>query len=248
MKFLVIGETCSDRFCYGSSNRLCPEAPAPIFIPSNGINNLGMASNVYNNLLAIEKKTNKEIPFNNKVELFTNETKGHKTRYIDSVSNQMFLRVDTDSYPHCGQLPDNIEGYDAVVVSDYNKGFLNDSDLKEIALKSKLSFLDTKKNFNIEWADSFTFIKINEKENEENGWKHRADNIVVTRAEKGCSYKGRDYTIKHPSDIRDVSGAGDTFLAAFAYGFTATKNIETAIIFAQDCCQKVIRKKGVSTI
>tara|TARA_R100001443_G_scaffold101207_2_gene109029 strand:- start:1312 stop:2058 length:747 start_codon:yes stop_codon:yes gene_type:complete len=248
MKFLVIGETCSDRFCYGKADRLCPEAPAPVFIPSEGINNLGMATNVYNNLVAIEKETTKDIPFDNTIDLFTNEANGHKTRYIDSTSNQMFLRVDTDSYTHCGELPENIEEYDAVVVSDYDKGFLKDSDLQEIAKRSRLSFLDTKKQFNIDWADSFTFIKINEKEYLENGWKHMAENIIVTKAEKGCSYKYKDYAIQYPSEIRDVSGAGDTFLAGFSYAFTSTKKINTAIIFAQDCCQKVIRKKGVATV
>ena len=50
------------------------------------------------------------------------------------------------------------------------------------------------------------------------------------------------------AEVRDVAGAGVTFLAALAYAFTATKNIDTAIILAQDCCQKVIRKKGVTTI
>ena len=248
MKFLVIGETCSDRFCYGKADRLCPEAPAPVFIPSEGINNLGMATNVYNNLVAIEKETTKDMPFENTIDLFTNEANGHKTRYIDSTSNQMFLRVDTDSYTHCGELPKNIEEYDAVVVSDYNKGFLKDLDLVEIARRAKLSFLDTKKQFNIDWADYFTFVKINEKEYLENGWKHRAENVIVTKAERGCSYKDQDFELKNPSEIRDVSGAGDTFLAAFSYGFTSTQNIKTAIIFAQDCCQKVIRKKGVSTV
>tara|TARA_R110002020_G_scaffold416331_1_gene625657 strand:- start:617 stop:1363 length:747 start_codon:yes stop_codon:yes gene_type:complete len=248
MKFLVIGETCSDRFCYGSAERLCPEAPAPVFVPDNGVGNLGMATNVQQNILAIDNEIHKNSPYRNKVELFTNETVGHKTRYIDSQSNQMFLRVDTDSYSHCGSLPKNLEEYDAVIVSDYNKGFLKDSDLQEIARRSRLSFLDTKKQFNIDWADYFTFIKINEKEYIENGWKHKADNVVVTKASRGCEYKNKDYPIHNPSDVRDVSGAGDTFLAALSYSYAATQNIGTAILFAQDCCQKVIRKKGVTTV
>lgn len=248
MKFLVIGETCSDRFCYGTAKRLCPEAPAPVFIPENGINNLGMATNVYSNLKAIDNEIHKDSPYSNQIDLLTHDPEGHKTRYIDIQSNQMFLRVDTDSYPNCGELPDNIEDYDAVIVSDYNKGFLKDSHLREIGLKSKLSFLDTKKNFSIDWSDNFSFIKINEKEYEENGWKFRADNVLVTKAERGCWYKDKDYPLNKPSEVRDVSGAGDTFLAAFSYSYTATKNTETAIGFAQDCCQKVIRKKGVSTI
>ena len=31
MKILVIGETCKDVFNYGRVDRLCPEAPVPVF-------------------------------------------------------------------------------------------------------------------------------------------------------------------------------------------------------------------------
>ena len=248
MKFLIIGETCSDRFCYGKAPRLCPEAPVPVFVPDGEVESLGMTTNVYANMVALEKETNEKTPFSNEINLFTNETKGHKTRYIDGASNQMFLRVDTDSYPHCKELPDNIEEYDAVVISDYNKNFLKDRDLEEIGKRSKLSFLDTKKKYNSAWSRLFTFIKINEKEYLENGWKYMCDNLIVTKAARGCSYKDKDYPIKHPSEVRDVSGAGDTFLAAFAYSYTLTKKIDSSIVFAQNCCQTVIRKKGVATV
>jgi bifunctional ADP-heptose synthase (sugar kinase/adenylyltransferase) len=248
VRFLVIGETCNDRFCYGAAKRLCPEAPAPVLIPSKSINNSGMATNVYKNLLAIEETTNKKFPFGNEIDLFTNEAVGYKTRYIDSASNQMFLRVDTDSYSYCGELPADIEEYDAVVVSDYNKGFLKDRDLEEIGRRSKLSFLDTKKKYSSEWDRPFTFIKINEKEYADNNWKYQCDNLIITKAAEGCSYRGKDYLIKHPSEVRDVSGAGDTFLAAFAYAYTLTNETDSSIAFAQDCCQKVIRKKGVTTV
>ena len=248
MKFLVIGETCSDRFCYGKAPRLCPEAPVPVFVPEGGVEGLGMATNVYANMVALEKETNGKTPFSNKINLFTNETKGHKTRYIDGASNQMFLRVDTDSYPHCGELPNNIEEYDGVVVSDYNKKFLKERDLEEIGGRAKLSFLDTKKKYNSDWESLFTFVKINEKEYEENNWLFKCDNLIITKAERGCLYRGKDYPIKHPSEVRDVSGAGDTFLAAFAYAYTLTQKIDSSIAFAQDCCQRVIRKKGVATI
>ena len=248
MKFLVIGETCSDRFCYGQAKRLCPEAPVPVFVPEYTENNSGMAHNVYKNMLAIDEEIHNKKPFGNNIELFTNEAKGHKTRYIDKQSNQMFLRVDTDAYSFRPNLPDNIEEYDAVVVSDYNKGFLRSRDLKEIASRAKLSFLDTKKKYNQDWANLFSFIKINEKEYNENGWKYMCNNLIVTKASKGCWYKDKDYPIKAPSDIRDVSGAGDTFLAAFALSYTLTQNIETSILLSQNCCQKVIKKKGVATI
>ena len=179
MKFLIIGETCSDRFCYGKAPRLCPEAPVPVFVPDGEVESLGMTTNV---------------------------------------------------------------------ISDYNKNFLKDRDLEEIGKRSKLSFLDTKKKYNSAWSRLFTFIKINEKEYLENGWKYMCDNLIVTKAARGCSYKDKDYPIKHPSEVRDVSGAGDTFLAAFAYSYTLTKKIDSSIVFAQNCCQTVIRKKGVATV
>ena len=248
MKFLVIGETCKDEFCYGKANRLCPEAPVPVFIPDHNTSNLGMAANVYENMRAIDNETHKDIPFKNDIALSTNYCVGSKTRYIDIESNQMFLRVDTDEYEPCDKLPENIESFDAIIVSDYDKGYLTDSQLREIASRSKLSFLDTKKQCNQEWANLFTFIKINDKEYKENGWTHQGENLIITKGSKGCWYNNKDYKLSKPSEVRDVSGAGDTFLAAFAYSYTATKDIECSIIYAQDCCQRVIKKKGVATI
>ena len=52
---LVIGESCKDYFVYGESNRLCPEAPAPVFNPIETIGNPGMASNVYRNIRELHK-------------------------------------------------------------------------------------------------------------------------------------------------------------------------------------------------
>ena len=50
----------------------------------------------------------------------------------------------------------------------------------------------------------------------------------------------------------DLSGAGDTFLSAFASYIVSTKEIkyqvENAISFAQSCASKVVKKRGVVTI
>ena len=40
---LVIGDSCIDKFIYGKCNRLCPEAPVPVFLPSEFTTNPGMA-------------------------------------------------------------------------------------------------------------------------------------------------------------------------------------------------------------
>lgn len=48
--------------------------------------------------------------------------------------------------------------------------------------------------------------------------------------------------------LRDVCGAGDTFLAALTINYLATKNIDLAIQFANSCACKVVSKFGVVTI
>jgi hypothetical protein len=44
------------------------------------------------------------------------------------------------------------------------------------------------------------------------------------------------------------SGSGDTFLSGLVVEYARSKNIESAINFAQECTTVVVQKKGVSTI
>ena len=53
MKILIIGESCRDIFHYGNCDRLCPEAPVPVFNTLEIIENGGMAMNVYSNVLSL---------------------------------------------------------------------------------------------------------------------------------------------------------------------------------------------------
>ncbi len=48
-KVLVIGDSCEDVFVYGNIERICPEAPVPVFIPTHTTKNPGMAKNVVTN-------------------------------------------------------------------------------------------------------------------------------------------------------------------------------------------------------
>ena len=53
MKFLVIGDSCTDKFIYGKCERICPEAPVPVFTPTGATSNGGMAKNVQANVIAL---------------------------------------------------------------------------------------------------------------------------------------------------------------------------------------------------
>ena len=138
MKILVIGDSCEDRFTYGSSHRLCPDTPAPVFLPSKDIVNAGMAGNVYENLKS----------FGLQCDLITNSEKIIKHRYIDTKTNHTFLRVDTNDKVSRVELnASDIERqqYQAIVIADYGKGFLTESDISTLCNLNQNVFLDTKK-------------------------------------------------------------------------------------------------------
>ena len=133
MKILIIGESCKDIFTYGKCDRICPEAPVPVFVPLYSNENAGMAMNVKNNILSLGVEC--EIVTN------TNWEEVKKCRYIDERTNQMFLRVDENDKildPACDEkvinfLEGSIKEYSAVIISDYCKGFFDTSAIEKIS-------------------------------------------------------------------------------------------------------------------
>ena len=57
-----------------------------------------------------------------------------KTRYVHRDTNQMFLRVDNndDKISNCKIQKINLQQYEIVVISDYNKGFLTKEDIQYV--------------------------------------------------------------------------------------------------------------------
>jgi D-beta-D-heptose 7-phosphate kinase/D-beta-D-heptose 1-phosphate adenosyltransferase len=246
---LVIGDSCTDKFTYGDTFRLAPEAPVPVFNPTYSTTNLGMAGNVVANLKALDIITSTLHNSENVV----------KNRYVDDRSGQILLRVDENDKvqrikPEVLKLIVNNELYglklDAIVISDYDKGFLEEEDIEFICKNNTNVFIDTKKIIN-EWIKYATFIKINHVEYERTEYtlKHLdiEDKLIITLSSRGCQHKGKIYPVKKVQ-IRDVSGAGDTFLSGLVAEYIRTKDIEQAIVFAQKCASIVVQKPGVATI
>ena len=242
MKVLVIGDSCTDVFVYGYCKRLCPEGPVPIFEPSRTITNMGMSGNVVANLKSLGAE---------KVELVTNKEQITKTRYVEEKANHMIIRIDSNDKVSNSfdvkRVPFN--DYDAVIVSDYDKGFLSLEDLKLISDSHPLTFIDTKKPLRAEML-GYTYIKINEveweacKTDEYELWK---DKLIVTMSERGAMYNDVTYPVNNDIEVRDLSGAGDTFMAALVVSYLKTNSIEVSIQFANDCATKVVQKRGVVT-
>jgi len=239
---LVIGDSCRDIFVYCDAKRLCPEAPVPALIEIFSVENGGMAKNVYANLKILHKD----------VDLYTNSNWFDitKKRYVHEGTNHMFFRVDNElkiDRINTSLLDFN---YNAIVISDYNKGFLHEKDIEYICSNHNNVFLDTKKILG-SWASKAKFIKINNYEYERSKdiiERSTLKEITIhTHGSEGCYFQGKHFPVKKV-DVIDVSGAGDTFLAGLVSKYLYTNNIEQSINFANECALSVIQERGVSTL
>ena len=216
-KVLLIGDSCINEYVYGICERLNPEAPVPILRETRVETQKGMAWNVRENLMS----------FGMEVYILTQEEQIVKRRFIDERYNQQILRVDVeeDSKPLDYDLPQ--EYFDALVISDYDKGFITSSRIFDLAEKfDGPVFIDSKKrHLPVEHA----FIKINEEEYSKLSYK--SENLIVTRGSKGADYQGKNYPAVGVS-VFDVCGAGDTFLSALVYFYLLYGKIDKAIPYA----------------
>lgn len=244
MKILVIGDSCKDVFIYGKANRLCPEAPVPVFIPQRKTETGGMAANVYENI--------ESLGFD--VDLVTNSEVITKTRYVEEKTNHQIIRVDSDAnktkrVEGLEHLP--FENYCAVIISDYNKGFLEYDDIEYICSKHDTVFIDTKKIINEKMLGA-KFIKINEHEYENNiaagqHFDQFYDKLIVTMSGKGCKYLSTVYHVEEV-EVRDNSGAGDSFISALTIEYCKSKDIDKAILYANECATIAVQHKGVTKV
>lgn len=250
MKFLVIGDSCTDKFRYGDCDRICPEAPVPVFNPVEETSNGGMARNVQANVEALGVEC----------DILTNKNHIIKSRYVDMKTNQMLLRVDENDHTEeeFQQTPERLEGYDAIIVSDYNKGFLTNLDISWICKNHPNTFVHSKKNFILPLGRDMRFFVINQQEYEKSEEHYKKDNedldnvwmnkLIVTQGEKGCRYQKKLYPSPKAREVQDLSGAGDTFLAAFTVEMVSYRKMSRALDFANKCASQVVAKRGVATV
>ena len=232
MKVLLIGDTCEDRYFYGDVKRLNPEAPVPILEYRRGVTSKGMAWNVRENLMS----------FGVEVYISTHPEEIIKTRYIDEKSNQQIMRYDEEPEitPISFEFPDEWKTtYDALVISDYDKGFITQEKLFELSnwFQGPV-FIDTKKIC----IPGNAFIKVNEYEFKKIT-HFIPDNMIITKGGEGTEYQGKLYPAEKVN-VFDVVGAGDTFLAALTYGYLKYGRIEEAIPLANKAAALAVSHRG----
>ena len=231
MKVLLLGDSCEDEYIYGRCTRISPEAPVPILDYAKIKTTSGMAGNVCLNLQS----------FGLDITFLTNNEQLVKTRFIDEKSNQQILSVDNETRVKPLLVPVATNSFDAVVISDYNKGYLTTEKIFEIVegatcpvfIDSKKSILPNKEN---------CFIKINDVEYEKLD-DYNIDNLIVTKGSEGCIYNNTLYPAEKVN-VYDVVGAGDTFLAALVYGYITTNNINESLMLGNRAAGIAVQQPG----
>jgi bifunctional ADP-heptose synthase (sugar kinase/adenylyltransferase) len=236
---LVVGDSCLDIFVYCDANRICPDVPVPVLNYCYQTENPGMAKNVQRNI--------ESLGISCDIVTSSNWHEMKKTRYVHKDSNHYFFRLDSEPSLEKIDINNLNLDYKMIVISDYNKGFISEEDIERICLSHDCVFIDTKKVIG-SWIDGAKIIKINNKEyNASKNYidKKLRDKVVRTMGSLGAEYKRTIYPVTK-SEVRDVSGAGDSFMAGLCCNYIKTENIVDSIIFANKCASEVVKHRGVT--
>ena len=241
MKVLVIGDVITDKYIYGSSTRLSPEAPVPVVNLADVKISQGGAGLVFKNL----KSLGVDVTMLN-----LSNPASVKTRVI--CDGHYITRIDED-YITDGQealksiLEKDFSEYEYVILSDYNKGvleysndiiaYLNSFDCKVI--------VDPKRHASC--YEGAWLVKPNGAEFEGLGFTKWLGNIITTNAANPviAEIDKEYYTVPvEPVEVSDVTGAGDCFLAAFVYALTKGYNYQKALELAVQGSTESVKHVG----
>jgi D-beta-D-heptose 7-phosphate kinase/D-beta-D-heptose 1-phosphate adenosyltransferase len=241
IKVLVLGDIIIDRYLYGTASRLSPEAPVPIVTYQHEVETVGGAGLVYNNLknLGVDVTLLDYFP-----------QKSIKTRVI--CDGHYVTRIDNDHIVNGNEfltyvLSMDFDEYTYVILSDYDKGTLDESleIIKHINSFGCRVIVDPKGP-----ADGFAgawLVKPNAKEFSQYNFLDWRDNIIVTDSFKNVIANIDDvvYDIPvAPIAVNDVTGAGDCFLAAFVYALTRNKDYQAALEMAVKGSSESVKHAG----
>jgi len=292
-RVLVVGDVMLDEWVWGAVSRISPEAPVPVVAVGDHSFTLGGAGNVANNLVAIGANVSfaaavGDDPEGRRVldllDALGVERSGvivtgdrpttRKTRIV--AHNQQVVRADWESVEPLAAsdrarasalVAKLARGHDAVVLSDYAKGFFS-RDVVEAANAAHVVTADPKpKNMalfagvtcvapNAHEAAEASGVAIKDDASLERAGAallERLDTryVVVTRGERGMALFGaRGERLNVPSVARtvfDVSGAGDTVVAVLTLALAADAPVEEAVRLANFAAGAVVEKLGTAT-
>ena len=245
MKVLVLGDVIIDKYIYGTSERLSPEAPVPVVKYRREVESLGGAGLVYENLKSLGVD----------VTLFEAEQPSSiKTRVI--CDGHYVTRIDDDIHADSkavlrNVLRSNFSQWDYVILSDYNKGVLDESlAIIEHINKFNCKIIVDPKEYATQYKGAW-LVKPNYSEFTKFGFNDWKGNIITTNAGNNVVASIEDEVYNVPVEdveVSDVTGAGDCFLAAFVYGLTKQYNHKKCLELAVKGSREAVKHVGTHTL
>lgn len=293
---LIIGDIILDHFIWGNVDRISPEAPVPVVDVKRESYLLGGAGNVANNITSLNSQASIVGVVGNdhwasilngifhekkiKIDGIFPDTRPTtiKTRVI--AHNQQVVRFDREKRDSISStafksitnyISDNIENFDAVIISDYKKGLVTtkliDFLLKMakpkdifIAVDPKVGHFHYYKGVSIitpnkKEASESTGIAIKDNESlEKAGLKlfHKlsCDGVLITRGDEGMSLFTKDDIHHIPTvaqEVYDVTGAGDTVISVFTLAYTSEASMLQSAVIANYAAGIVVGELGTAT-
>jgi D-beta-D-heptose 7-phosphate kinase/D-beta-D-heptose 1-phosphate adenosyltransferase len=245
MKVLVIGDVIIDKYIYGTSERISPEAPVPVVKYQSEVETLGGAGLVYKNLKSLGVD----------VTLFeTKQPSSIKTRVI--CDGHYITRIDNDKDADSNAVLANVlksdfSQWDYVILSDYDKGVLDNAKqiIAHINSQGPKVIVDPKR-YAHEYEGAW-LVKPNNSEYTKFEFDKWQGNIITTDAGHSVSatIDNIEYTIPvEQVEVSDVTGAGDCFLAAFVYGLTKEYTYEKCLQIAVKGSTEAVTHVGTYTL
>lgn len=295
---LVVGDIMLDVFIRGNALRISPEAPIPVVSHVKTSNQLGGAANVACNLVKWNAEVEMFGAFGNdeKGAEILKLTKSQNIRLGEDCGGggratitkvrviagpQHVCRVDFEDSPQAyapsetqiAQVISAIDRADAVVVSDYAKGFITEELMRQVVEKcnrtGKVLCVDPKPRNKISYKNPY-LLKPNKKEALELAGlsvdaifkypteevcgrifeKYSPKYLVITLGEDGMLLADKSGIKKVlPSrvlSVFDVSGAGDTVVSMLAFALACGMDIEDAMAAASTAAGIVVGKAGTA--
>ncbi len=203
-RILVLGDVMLDRYLFGSTERVSPEAPVPVVSVNNIDDRPGGAANVAMNLSKIGVKTRIFGFIGDDIEgtslekiLATEKIRCNLRKIKDSFTTtktriqsrgQQLIRYDRDTFPQkhysfFNELKKNLTSIDAVIISDYAKGVIsNISEIVDLCKDNKIPILVDPKGIDFGKYEGADILTPNQSEFEAIMGTCESEDLLVKKA------------------------------------------------------------------
>ena len=289
----MVGDVMLDRYWGGVTSRISPEAPVPVVRVEEKFERVGGAANVSANIVALGMESDliggvgddyaakrlKELcgECGITAELIRNPECETTVKLRVMSQHQQLLRLDFEHQMPKYDVEDfqrifvaMLDNVDIVVLSDYGKGFIANSQslIAAAQLAEKRVIVDPKSNDFSRYSGAYlitpNFVEFeaavgkcnSEKEIYERGADlcraNKFEAVLITRGEHGMTLVSPSFapiTLEAQArDIFDVTGAGDTVCAVVSAALAAGVELVDAVIYANAAAGVAVGKMGTAVV